>query len=520
MRANGLPRRAWLVYDVLLALLLTSVAAVRLYKLGAWSFWVDEMFTLRDSLDKSSLFHHLTYPLSYILIGAAMKSGGVNEWTARIVPCVVGIATPAAVYLLARREFGRGPALGAAALLAVSPWHLYWSQMARFYTMTMLFSAAAALLFFSGYERKSPWRMGAAAFFMVLAALSHYSAFLVMGALIVYTIADQILKWPEPELRGVLPRSRKKALLSFYLPFGIAGIAIAPKALLILRMYSNPSATTGTSFDSPLKGAVYVVFSTFYRVEFAVAAAAILSAIFLLRRRDRRGLFLTALIAVPLAALAVAGVFSRGENRYALVTLPAFAVLAGFGMTIAYDALRGRSRALAAVAPIVLLLPLVQHSAMYFSSLSGGERWNYRAAAELIRQDDLPGDLVLTPMSLPMGYYLKDSGLTVRTLEPRKLDLFAKRHKRIWFVVEDSTRGRSASLRAKDWLRRRCDLVAHFPASSPMADYGVSVYLLEWRQSNGRTGQTCPTGRTITNNRQPSTINRANLMRPAGSAGR
>jgi mannosyltransferase len=471
-------KHAGLGVEVLLIALITVVSAIRLYKLGAWSFWVDEMFTIKDSLDRSAFFHHLTYPLSYVLIGAAMKTGGVNEWTARIVPCIFGMVTPAVIYLLARREFGRGPALAAAGLIAISPWHIYWSQMARFYTMTMFFSAISALLFFSGYERRSKWRMGAAAVTMVLAALSHYSGFLVFVALIAFTIANQRLKWSEPEESNG-GGSRRGALLAFYVPFLVAGMAMAPKVLMILYSYSKASATTGTNFGNPIKGAVYVAFSTLYRVEFAVAAAAILTAVFLLRRRDRRGLFLSCLIVVPIVILVVAGTMSRGENRYALVTLPAFAILAGMGITIAYDQLRSRGAAIAAIVPAILILPLLQHTATYFSSISGGERWNYRSAAELIRKNDRPGDTVLTPMFMPMDYYMDRSGTPVAGLKRSRLKDYAKSHNRLWFVVEDSTRGESDSLNAQTWLKKNCMLKANFPASSPMANYGVSVYLWE-----------------------------------------
>lgn len=464
-------RRSRATIDVALVISLTLVSMIRLYKLGVWSFWVDEMFTLKDSIGDGG-FHNFTYPLSYILIGLAMKSGGVNEWTARIVPCVVGILTPAIVYLLSKREFGRWPAFFAALLIAVSPWHLYWSQMARFYTMTMLFSAASALLFYSGYVRGGVWRMLAAALMMFLAAMSHYSAFLVFGALVVYTIAEKALKWTAGA-RGNAP------LLAFYLPFAVAAAAITPKALSILHSYTKSYATTGTTFNNPIKGAVYIAFSTMYRVEFAVAAAAILAALFLLRRKDGGGLFLTCLIVVPMLALVVAGALSRGENRYALTTLPAFALLAGIGITLVFDALRPRSLALAALVPAVIILPLTQHSVMYFTSVYGGERWNYKAAAELIRKEARRGDLVLTPMYTPMMYYLADSPVTVDTLQPRKLNAVALARKRIWFVVEDSTRGISAGVDAKEWLTRNAQMIAHFPAASPIADYGVSVYLRE-----------------------------------------
>jgi predicted membrane-bound mannosyltransferase len=130
----------------LLAAITLIAAALRFYKLGEWSFWGDEVFTIgfqEDGFSKSlttSLIHGITGWL------------GVTEWTARLVPALIGVLSTPIFYFLIKRVFSFPVALFAALLLAVSPWHLYWSQNARFYTLLLLFYSLGLFLFLIGLE--------------------------------------------------------------------------------------------------------------------------------------------------------------------------------------------------------------------------------------------------------------------------------------------------------------------------------------------------------------------------------
>ena len=109
-------------------------ALLRMYKLGEWSFWGDEMFTVggwEDGFNYSPLRKSLSSALVQMVI--AMK--GSNEWNARIVPAIFGILTIPLLYFIVKRLFDTPVAILSALLLALSPWHLYWSQNARFYTL-------------------------------------------------------------------------------------------------------------------------------------------------------------------------------------------------------------------------------------------------------------------------------------------------------------------------------------------------------------------------------------------------
>jgi len=447
-------------------------AALRMYRLGDWSFWVDEMFTLLDISGNSKLgrYHGMTYPLSYILIEFSINRFGESEWSARLVPALVGIATPAMVYLLARKLFGELPSIIGASIIAISPWHLYWSQMARFYTMTLFFSAFMLVLY-RGMEENRKGYVVSAGILMALAAASHYSALLILGAIAVYVGLIFLLRWQKPAGINFI-----NAII-FLSPLIIGGLFVGKKALSLLSNYFA-GYPTGTHIANPIKAAGYVVFSIGYRLEFVIAALMAIGVVIGLAQRSRGALILSSVVAVPALFLVIAGIMSHAENRYAFVILPAAVLLAGNALTAVIQIVKEKNRLLAYSIPVIIALPLLQHDAVYFSPVSNGERWNYKAAANYLRTHAKSGDKVYSSMWMPLSYYLDDTSLVVQDLDVGK-DTADLPDSRAWLVMEDATRGESVSKLLADWLDRKCSLKSHFSASSPVADYGLSVYLYQ-----------------------------------------
>ena len=76
----------------LLAIITLMAFALRFYKLGEWSFWGDEMYTLRDSqavFDLDILRGRITNIATYFVL-AGLET---NEWSARLFPALVGVAS-------------------------------------------------------------------------------------------------------------------------------------------------------------------------------------------------------------------------------------------------------------------------------------------------------------------------------------------------------------------------------------------------------------------------------------------
>jgi mannosyltransferase len=137
-------------------------ALLRLSTLGMQSFWLDESITywtvnrslpaLAEDMATASrpLFFYIVY-LFYLV--------GEHEWVLRLPSALAGIAGVGLIYVLGWELFDRRTGLLAAALLALSPLHLWYSQEARFYALVGLLGLAAVLFAVRGlkYNRGHDW---------------------------------------------------------------------------------------------------------------------------------------------------------------------------------------------------------------------------------------------------------------------------------------------------------------------------------------------------------------------------
>ena len=160
-RVADLSNRSWFTYGLLFLITLFG-AGLRFYKLGEWSFWIDEIYTINHAMrhfgNWELILDHIPpyrnwVPVSVILTAQALNIWGLSEWSARLASVVIGVISLPILFFPTRRMFGDWVALLAVLLLAVSPWHIFWSQNARFYTGLLLFYT---LLLFSNVSRLTP----------------------------------------------------------------------------------------------------------------------------------------------------------------------------------------------------------------------------------------------------------------------------------------------------------------------------------------------------------------------------
>src|SRR4249919_1830873 len=147
--ARGRSRKVAQRYAIAVAVIVGVALALRLYDLGAQSFWVDEISVasfvrsghlLTDLRDRGGPFEP---PLHYLGVLAALQLPIGFETAARIPAAFYGTLEVLALMLLTREATGRRiPALVAGGLLAVAPFAVRYGQENRYYTT---FSALALL---------------------------------------------------------------------------------------------------------------------------------------------------------------------------------------------------------------------------------------------------------------------------------------------------------------------------------------------------------------------------------------
>ena len=173
--------------DRFLLILVASALALRLYRIGTQSLWVDEVLTLivsnpvKEGLNIWSYLkyniHGPLHSLSVYLIHFISMSDG---WL-RLPSALAGAGAVAYFYLWTRTWLGRRVARIGAVLLAVHPLHLFYSQETRNYSFLILFALMACYYFHrlvdNGRRRDWIWYVLA----VTLAALSNFTAAFLFG---------------------------------------------------------------------------------------------------------------------------------------------------------------------------------------------------------------------------------------------------------------------------------------------------------------------------------------------------
>ena len=147
------------------------------------SLFGDELFTYEiatrpgfgDMLDGVTGPLEISPPLYFALAWICAKLGDPHVWI-RVPALVAGVALVPAAYALGVRTVGRTPALIGAALLALSPFAIFYSAEARAYSLAALFVVLAALALLGAAEGGGWWRWGVFALAACAALYSHYTA--------------------------------------------------------------------------------------------------------------------------------------------------------------------------------------------------------------------------------------------------------------------------------------------------------------------------------------------------------
>jgi mannosyltransferase len=200
---------------------LTALGAVlRFATLGLQSYHHDEIVTATRVLG-SDFFHAMNAvgfsesapPLYYALAWVWTQVTGTSEWGLRSLSAMAGVLTIPVAYLVARELRGRGTGLIAAALVAVNPMLLWYSQEARAYALLTLFCALSLLCCVRALQEQEGERRDFVLWgvFSALALATHYFAVFPLGAEVI-----------------LLLRRRGRATLAGLWIVALAAVLLAP----------------------------------------------------------------------------------------------------------------------------------------------------------------------------------------------------------------------------------------------------------------------------------------------------
>jgi len=439
---------------------------LRFYKLGAWSFWADEVFTIYDSRNLSRV---RGYPVGYFLIGLVLRVFDVSEFSARLLPAVAGIVSVPVLYWIGRHLYSRRTGLIAAGLLSISCFHIYYSQYARYYTLLMLFGMLAMWFAFLGIERNSRGWIAAAVAGLVLAFLTHWTAGLLIPAL---GLTFLWLAHGQERPAGA-NRFNAAVLLG---PFVVGGVLLTPVFVRFLRGWSGAE-----SFSVMRAG--LLVLKVADRIEPAVILCALVGGFLFWVERDYRLKWLAPYALVPPAVVVIVVAFSRGGSRFAIVCLPAWLLLAAYGLDRLIAIGRKKHPVMACVLVACVAVSLLIKDARYFT-VEMGQRPPWKEAVRFVKDKGFGRhNEIITNSPALFSYYFCASIWMPNVLadySPSQLEdiLAPLRGKDSPAVILVEHTSNVAPTR-EQWrvISEHCDLVESYPLYVRFLDYSISIYV-------------------------------------------
>lgn len=198
--------------------------------------WTDEIYSIMLAFrtpfpETLSVFPgDNKHPLYSLIAHASLSAFGESPWSVRLPAVLFGVGTIPMLYALGKRIASRAEALAAAALLALSYHHVWFSQNARGYSALAFFAVVATWLLVQAL-RADGYRLWI--WYGVVAALGAYThltfVFTVVAQFLVVALA--VVGWPKKERR-----------IGWRAPLVGFGLSAVLALLLYLPMFSDVAA--------------------------------------------------------------------------------------------------------------------------------------------------------------------------------------------------------------------------------------------------------------------------------------
>ncbi len=350
---------------VVILLLLLLAAALRITLLGQKAVWWDEAWSVWTAQQPFGQTSEITArdvhpPLYQWMLHSWVRVAGISELAARYPSTLLGLLTVALVYPLTVRLGGRRAALLAMFFIALSTFHIHWSQEARMYAMAAFFATLACYAYVRIADMRakhaSPLHNGVWWVVLILAGaaipLTHY-----LGAFVLIILN---LHW----LLTIRTRPR-----AFHIRW-ISAMILIGVIFAAWLAYALPRMRSGGGDSGFPANLVFQLSSTLLAVGTSInldqyvwptliVIIVLVVGLLLYTRRNRSNALLVWLMALfPPIAIYLMSLPGRAfyapkpEERYLVIFAPV--IYAGFGLAL--NALRNRLRVLGIAAGIALTL--------------------------------------------------------------------------------------------------------------------------------------------------------------------
>lgn len=390
------------LHYLMLGSIIVAGALIRLTGLNRQSLWFDEAdVVVRAQRPLGEVLRTFTAagengPVYNLFLWAWVRIAGISEIAVRFPSAVAGAIAIPLIYLLGKRLAGRTAGLVAAGLLAVNPYHVWYSQEAKMYAFVVVLALLSSLALIEALNRNtwSAWIP-----YIAITSLMFYThvttvLIFVAQSLFVFTTLNM---WQGRQRRWLISVA---ALTLPYLPIALWAWTVVQGGARLwqpdvslweaIRIVGVKFAANRSDLVIEQRSAVLL---------FALALCGIVG--LLLKHRWRAsGVFLLALTSLPVIGIYLVSIRnSVFSDRYVIVALPAYLILAAAGVVVLW---RHRWLWPVGVVALVMVTSYAWATLRDVNLSTGAEKEDWRSAYALVADQAQPDDIIL----LYPGYML------------------------------------------------------------------------------------------------------------------
>ncbi len=478
---------------------LTGLAFVlRLFRLGYHELRGDESFgwlfssqPLGSMLQQTLAYLEPHPPLDYVLLHFWAQMAGDSEWALRFTSLVGSVLAIPLIYQLARAccerapqsqaggRYGEAVALGAALLMAISPFQIWHAQEARMYALstTLGLAASVALLHAERHGGRRAW----AAFTLLSAAnaYTHYYALFIIAAQGLYWL----ISWRHHRRQWKPWLLSQVGIIVLYLPWLAVGWRV------MVAYHGNGDSP---AFDDML-WRVITAFGVGQTIAPDIAAyilpaivvVFIVGCVALARYSGPGAMFLTLYLVGPVLAVYLSSLSRPVFNeRYLIAATPPFIIIVAAGVAGLPRLLGRRARPLAGLLGIVLVAANLYSLHGYFFDPQYTRNRGWRELAAHLQRTATPDDLIVQNYPDPtLWYYYQGSTPHIVLPAERPVDISrvaaalqqaGEAHDRIWFLPYKSADW-DAEGAVVAWLDRHWERLSR-PGDEEIGSFALRLY--------------------------------------------
>ena len=440
--------------NYLLLLIVLAGLALRIYDLGGESVWFDEAVSI--DVSRLGFVEQIKWvagpsketnpPFYYMVLHLWIPVFGDSEFVARFPSVVFGVLSIVLTCSVGRLLFGKRAGLLAALIIALSFFHIRYSQEARGYTLMVLLALVSC---YSLLKMVSGWKRRWAAVYILSSVLLCYTHYFGLFTI----LAQNIFCFTLFLRRG---RAGGLGFTRWILVQVTLGVLYIPGFILLVRRFSSvrgsfwiPEPHYRDLFDyfNNYAGSVYMLALLTGFVLLAIANSEKLRSV-----KGLKGLFAPAdeaapvkditygekiyllllLIAVPVIAPFVFSLIFTPimVSRYAIVSSVGFYLLASAGMSVI-----NKRPVLYAIAAVVILLS----AGKLYKYYGGVDKHQWREAIREIESNAGSGDYIIVfPFyeTVSAEYYLKRDDLRIVPLRDKFPSSPGMATHDVWLVMQ------------------------------------------------------------------------------------